>query len=109
MCPTSNAVAFQILMDAYGIIEPVDINRWEKTLKPADGPKVDPGNHFSPPRINAYGCVQKDLAKAIEISTSFLLPSEHNQLDAVVFEAMINVLVATSKKTDLRIRIYLGR
>jgi pentatricopeptide repeat protein len=87
-------------MDAYGIIEPVDIESMEKTFKALqmDSQVEIQGNHFST-LINAYGCVQKDLNKAIEIFDS--IPSYPRvQLDAVVFEAMINALVA-HRRTDL--------
>jgi pentatricopeptide repeat protein len=55
--------------------------------------------------INAYGCVQKDLDKAIAIFDSIethpRTPSSPTPLpDAVTYEAMINVLVA-HRRTDL--------
>jgi len=61
-----------------------------------DDPRVQIlGQHFGS-LINAYGCVQKDLDKAIEVFDS--IPSA--LADAVVFEALINALVA-HRRTDL--------
>jgi len=50
--------------------------------------------------INAYGCVQKNLDKAIEIFDSISSYPRAQPVDAVAFEAMINVLVA-HRRTDL--------
>ena len=64
-----------------------------------DNPRVQIlGQHFGS-LINAYGCVQKDLDKAIEVFDS--IPSYGPALaDAVVFEALINALVG-HRRTDL--------
>lgn len=64
-----------------------------------DDPRVQIlGQHFGS-LINAYGCVQKDLDKAIEVFDS--IPSYGPALaDAVVFEALINALVA-HRRMDL--------
>lgn len=88
-------------MDAYGIIEPVDIESMEKIFEDLrhDSKVEIQGNHFST-LINAYGCVQKDLNKAIEIFDSIPSYPRAQPIDAVVFEAMINVLVA-HRRTDL--------
>ena len=88
-------------MDAYGIIEPVDIKSMEKIFDDLQhDSKVEiHGNHFST-LINAYGCVQKDLNKAIEIFDSIPSYVRAQPIDAVVFEAMMNVLVA-HRRTDL--------
>lgn len=87
-------------MDAYGVVEPVDIKSMEEVFESLQkDPAVEvQGTHFAT-LINAYGCVQKDLAKAIEIFNSI---SSHprSQPDAIVFEAIINVLVA-HRRTDL--------
>jgi len=61
--------------------------------------------------INAYGCVQKDLDRAIEVFES--IPSHHSTRkgspmpDAVSYEALINVFV-TLRRTDL-IPVYMDR
>lgn len=88
-------------MDAYGIIEPVDIESMEKTFEALQkDSKVEiQGTHFAT-LMNAYGCVQKDLNKAIEIFNSIPSYSRAQPIDAVVFEAIINVLVA-HRRTDL--------
>src|ERR1700733_14779029 len=57
------------------------------------------GSHFAT-LMNAYGCVQKDLNKAIEIFNSIPSYPRAQPIDAVVFEAIINVLVA-HRRTDL--------
>lgn len=60
------------------------------------------GTHWAS-LINSYGCVQKDLDKALSIFNSIAThPStKHRSLpDAVVFEALFNALV-TLRRTDL--------
>lgn len=57
------------------------------------------GTHFAS-LINAYGCVLKDLDKAISIFSSIPSLLGAPPRDAVVFEAMINTLVA-HRRTDL--------
>lgn len=62
--------------------------------------------------INAYGCVGKDLDKALEVFESIadhpITRTAPTQLpDAVAYEAIINVLV-THRRTDL-IPVYLDR
>lgn len=62
--------------------------------------------------INAYGCVGKDLEKALEVFESIAnhptTQTAPTQLpDAVAYEAIINVLV-THRRTDL-IPVYLDR
>ncbi|KAG5645763.1 hypothetical protein DXG03_005300 [Asterophora parasitica] len=93
------AYTYKLLMDAYGAIEPVDIESMERTFKTLQedrGVQVL-GNHFAS-LINAYGCVQKDLDKAIEVFNS--IASSNVEADALVFESMINALVA-HRRTDL--------
>ncbi|KAF9468765.1 hypothetical protein BDZ94DRAFT_1303935 [Collybia nuda] len=89
-----------LLMDAYGIVEPVDIKSMEEVFQSLrDDNSVEiQGTHFAT-LINAYGCVQKDLDKAIDVFNS-VSTYPHAPLDAVVFEALINVLVA-HRRTDL--------
>jgi pentatricopeptide repeat protein len=62
------------------------------------------GTHYAS-LINAYGCVKRDLEKAIATFDSISAASESSStsfkvLDAVVFEAIINVLVS-HRRTDL--------
>ena len=57
------------------------------------------GMHFAS-LIHAYGCVCKDLPKAISIFESISSYPRALPTDAVVYEAMINALVA-HKRTDL--------
>ncbi|KAJ7842752.1 hypothetical protein B0H13DRAFT_2098421 [Mycena leptocephala] len=81
------AYTYKLLMDAYGRIEPAD-------------PSVEiQGNHFAS-LINAYGCVQKDLHKAISVFNSIPGFPRAPPRDALVFEALINTLVA-HRRTDL--------
>ncbi|KAJ7241054.1 hypothetical protein B0H12DRAFT_1189452 [Mycena haematopus] len=95
------AYTYKLLMDAYGRIEPVDIQTMEKIWEAlrAD-PSVDiQGNHFAT-LINAYGCVQKDLDKAIAVFQSIPTFPRAPPRDALVFEALVNTLVA-HRRTDL--------
>ena len=90
----------QPLLDTYGTLEPVDIPAMESVFKQLyDDPRVQIlGQHFGS-LINAYGCAQKDLDKAIEVFDS--IPSYGPALaDAVVFEALLNALLA-HRRTDL--------
>ncbi|KAF8883460.1 hypothetical protein BD779DRAFT_1747482 [Infundibulicybe gibba] len=99
VAPTAHT--FKLLMDAYGIIEPVDVMSMEQvfqTLQRDKSVEIQ-GTHFAS-LINAYGCVQKDLEKAIAIFDSIPSYKRAQPVDAVVFEAMINVLVA-HRRTDL--------
>lgn len=64
------------------------------------------GSHWAS-RINAYGCVNRDLDQAIQVFNDIsktkpneLLRNTYRRPDAVVFEAMINVLV-THRRPDL--------
>ncbi|KAF8075959.1 hypothetical protein FPV67DRAFT_1558550 [Lyophyllum atratum] len=97
--PTAHT--YKLLMDAYGAIEPVDIETMERTFKTLqEDPSVQvQGNHFAS-LINAYGCVQKDLNKAIDVFNSIPTYPGAPPADALVFEAMINALVA-HRRTDL--------
>lgn len=99
-------------MDAYGTIEPVDIAAMEKTFATlcADKSIQVLGTHWGS-LINAHGCVQKDLDRAIEVFESI---ASHRSTrkggpmpDAVSYEALINVFV-TLRRTDL-IPIYMDR
>ncbi|KAG5653275.1 hypothetical protein H0H81_001339 [Sphagnurus paluster] len=95
------AYTYKLLMDAYGAIEPVDIAAMERTFEALqkDTSVQIQGNHFAS-LINAYGCVQKDLDKAIAVFDSIPTFPHAQPADALVFEAMINALVA-HRRTDL--------
>jgi len=99
-------------MDAYGTIEPVDITAMEKTFATlcADKSVQVLGAHWGS-LINAYGCVQKNLDRAIEVFESITShPSTRTggpMPDAVSYEALINVFV-TLRRTDL-IPVYMDR
>lgn len=88
-------------MDAYGRIEPVDIVAMEEVWEALrEDPAVEiQGNHFAS-LIHAYGCVQKDLDKAVAVFSSIPTFPGAPPRDALVFEAMINTLVA-HHRTDL--------
>ncbi|KAJ7770639.1 hypothetical protein B0H16DRAFT_1685894 [Mycena metata] len=95
------AYTYKLLMDAYGRLEPVDIATMEQVWQALQAdPSVEiQGNHFAS-LINAYGCVQRNLDKAIAVFNA--IPNYPNApvRDALVFEAMINALVA-HRRTDL--------
>lgn len=99
-------------MDAYGTIEPVDITAMEQTFATlcADESVQVLGTHWGS-LINAYGCVQKDLDRAIEAFESITSHSSTRKgnpmPDAVSYEALINVFV-TLRRTDL-IPVYMDR
>jgi pentatricopeptide repeat protein len=99
-------------MDAYGTIEPVDIAAMEQTFATlcADKSVRVLGTHWGS-LINAYGCVQKNLDRAIEVFESIV--SHPSTLkgspmpDAISYEALINVFV-TLRRVDL-IPVYMDR
>jgi hypothetical protein len=103
----------QLLLDAYGTIEPVDISAMETVFKELEANQRVrlQGAHWAS-MLNAWGCVQKDLNKAIAIFESVAthsssLRSSDTLPDAVTYEALINVLV-THRRMDL-VSIYLER
>jgi pentatricopeptide repeat protein len=60
------------------------------------------GTHYAS-LINAYGCIQRDLEKALSTFDSVPSSSTRNKysvLDAVVFESIVNVIVS-HRRTDL--------
>lgn len=99
-------------MDAYGTIEPVDIAAMEQTFATlCDNRRVQVlGTHWGS-LINAYGCVQKDVDRAIEVFES--IPSHPSTRkaspmpDVISYEALINVFV-TLRRIDL-IPVYMDR
>lgn len=102
-----------MLIDCYGTIEPVDVAAMENVFSQlVSEPRIRiAGVHWAA-LINANGCVQKNLEKAIEIFNSIATHPSTRRAgctlpDAIVYEAMINVLV-TLRRTDL-IPEYLER
>ncbi|TFK64720.1 hypothetical protein BDN72DRAFT_254116 [Pluteus cervinus] len=96
--PTAHT--YKLLMDAYGSIEPVDIGSMERVFDELRSSSVEiQTTHFAS-LINAYGCVQKDLDKALNIFASIPTYPRAQPADAIVFEAIFNVLVA-HRRTDL--------
>ena len=95
-------------MDTYGCLEPVDLPAMEKVFQDLQAnPNVElTSGHFAS-LINAYGCVAKDFDKAIAVFQS--IPTYHNAppLDAIIFEAVINVLVA-HRRIDL-LPVYVSK
>ncbi|KAF8350971.1 hypothetical protein F5887DRAFT_935312, partial [Amanita rubescens] len=69
IAPTS--YTYKLLMDAYGALEPVDIQAMENVFSALEQDTKIPvqGGHFAS-LIHAYGCVSKDLPKAISIFDS---------------------------------------
>lgn len=99
------------MIDAFGTIEPVNIAEMEETFKAIESsPEVSlQGTHWAA-LINAYGCVLKDLDKALITFNSISShPSSHGAAlpDAVAYESLINVLIS-HKRMDL-VPIYLER
>lgn len=100
-------------MDAHGTIEPVDLKAMEDVFDRlcAERHVQVQGTHWGS-LINAYGCVGKDLEKAIQVFDSIAshpstLKSKTQLPDAVSYEALINVFV-TLRRTDL-IPVYMDR
>ncbi|KZT13192.1 uncharacterized protein LAESUDRAFT_719521 [Laetiporus sulphureus 93-53] len=103
---TPTAHTYKLLMDAYGTIEPVDAQAMEDVFEiVVSGPKpLVQGTHWAS-LINSYGCVQKNLDRALAVFDSIANHPSTKRTgavlpDAVVFEALINVLV-TLRRTDL--------
>ncbi|KIK93846.1 hypothetical protein PAXRUDRAFT_828557 [Paxillus rubicundulus Ve08.2h10] len=100
-----SAHTYKLLIDAYGTIEPIDVNAMEDTFKRIESSRNVQlqGSHWAA-LINAYGCVLKDLDKAIGIFEA--IPSHPTVKrgavlpDSVTYESLINVLV-THKRMDL--------
>ncbi|THH32159.1 hypothetical protein EUX98_g2008 [Antrodiella citrinella] len=95
------AHTYKLLLDAYGTIEPLDISSMEQTFKQLEADTSVPihGIHWAS-LINAYGCANKDLDKAISIFEGIAEHPGSAVPDAICFEALLNVLV-TLKRTDL--------
>jgi len=86
-----------LLLDAYGSIEPIDVNSMEAVFNDIlNNPEIKvQGIHYAS-LIHAFGCVQRDLDKAIATFDSV----PRDILDAVIFESIINVFVS-HRRTDL--------
>ncbi|TFK35045.1 hypothetical protein BDQ12DRAFT_737778 [Crucibulum laeve] len=99
VAPTAHT--YKLLLDAYGAIEPVDVTSMEGVFSELleDSKAELQSTHFAS-LINAYGCVLKDLDKAISVFDSIPSYNKPKLMDAVVFEAIINVAVA-HRRTDL--------
>lgn len=104
VAPTAHT--YKLLIDAYGTIEPLDLDAMQKVFRTLErDPKVSiQGTHWAA-LINAFGCAKKDLGRAMDIFDSIAthpstLRSRAALPDAVCYEAMINVLV-THRRTDL--------
>jgi len=102
--PTAHT--YKLLLDYYGTIAPIDIKTMQNTFTQLvkDKSVTVQGSHWAA-LINAHGCVDKDLNKAIAVFDSIeihpsTLTSRARLPDAVVFEALINVFV-TLRRTDL--------
>ncbi|TDL14654.1 hypothetical protein BD410DRAFT_902955 [Rickenella mellea] len=102
--PTAHT--YKLLLDCYGSIHPVDVASMEDVFdRIVKDPNVSvQGVHWAA-LINAYGCVSKDLDKAINVFDSIethpTTVKSHSSLpDAVTYEAIFNVLV-TRRRADL--------
>ncbi|KAJ4493989.1 hypothetical protein C8J55DRAFT_500302 [Lentinula edodes] len=96
--PTS--YTYKLLMEAYAL-EPLDIPRMEAVFQElTDNHRVElQGTHFAT-LINAYGCVAKDLDKALAAYDYVFHHPRKPVIDALVFEAIANVCVA-HRRIDL--------
>lgn len=110
---TPSAHTYKLLLDAYGTIEPVDAPAMDRVFHELENNKrvSIQGAHWAS-LINAWGCVRKDLNKAVEVFESIAShPSTRRSSsplpDAVTYEAMINVLV-THRRMDL-VPAYMAR
>ena len=106
LCFPDSCPITQLLIDCYGTIEPVDTASMEDVFARlvSDRAVQVQGVHWAA-LINSYGCVKKDLNKAVEVFDSIPThaSTQRSKLrlpDAVTYESMINVLV-TLRRTDL--------
>ncbi|KAG6816907.1 hypothetical protein H0H87_001860 [Tephrocybe sp. NHM501043] len=92
--PTAHT--YKLLLDAYGAIEPVDIDGMNATFQELQANKnvAVQGTHYAS-LINAHGCVSKDLDAAVNIFNTMSIPA-----DNLVYETMTNVLVV-HRRADL--------
>ncbi|KAJ4468280.1 hypothetical protein J3R30DRAFT_1694211 [Lentinula aciculospora] len=96
--PTS--YTYKLLMEAYAL-EPLDVPRMEAVFQElVNNHRVElQGTHFAT-LVNAYGCVAKDLEKALAMYNSIFRHPRKPVVDALVFEAIANVCVA-HRRIDL--------
>ncbi|KAJ3826906.1 hypothetical protein F5880DRAFT_1541297 [Lentinula raphanica] len=96
--PTS--YTYKLLMEAYAL-EPLDIPQMEAVFQElVNNARITLlGTHFAT-LINAYGCVAKDLDKALAVYNSVFTHPRKPVVDALVFEAIANVCVA-HRRMDL--------
>ncbi|KAK0455751.1 uncharacterized protein EV420DRAFT_1644531 [Desarmillaria tabescens] len=95
-----SSYTYKLLIDAY-MLDPHDIAKAEEVLDivhKSMHARLEP-NHIAA-MINAYGCILKDLDKAIAFFDRVPMLSSDRLYDATVFEAMINVLVV-HRRPDL--------
>lgn len=87
-------------MEAY-VLEPINIKQVESIFNTiVENPHIElQGAHFAT-LINAYGCVLKNLNKAIGVFDSISSYPNAPPMDALVVEAMINVIVS-HRRMDL--------
>jgi len=100
-----SAHTYKLLLDVYGSIEPVDMASLESTFHDALSRSYVQGPHWAA-MINAWGCVVKDLDRAMEIFESIKAENQASP-DAVVYEAFFSALF-TVKRLDL-VSLYLER
>ncbi|KAF9267605.1 hypothetical protein L218DRAFT_855876 [Marasmius fiardii PR-910] len=87
---------YKLVMDAY-VLEPIDVPALQSTFAAlVQSPHLKVQSTHYATLINAYGCVLKDLQLA-QNTFSSIPPSI---LDALAFEALVNVLV-THRRMDL--------
>ncbi|KAG6836915.1 hypothetical protein H0H93_001281 [Arthromyces matolae] len=91
-----SAHTYKLLLDAYGSIEPIDLNGMETVWQSLNNrnPGLLQSTHYVS-LLNAYGCVSKDFNKAVEVIDNMKIPR-----DALIYEALFNVLV-THRRGDL--------
>ncbi|KAL7413901.1 hypothetical protein BDY24DRAFT_351224 [Mrakia frigida] len=101
---------YNLLMLAYGTIEPIDLNAMEKVFsilrKRTSGETTVQGLHYAT-LINCHGAVARDLEKALQIFDSIAVASQPPKKDgsrtlpdAVCWEAILNVILV-HKRFDL--------
>lgn len=108
-----NTSPSQLLLDAYGTLQPVDTAAMEEIFQRiVESRDIEvQGSHWAA-MINAYGCAGKDLNRAIGIFESIenhpsTARSKTTLPDSVIYEALFTVLSA-HRRPDL-IRVYLQR
>jgi pentatricopeptide repeat protein len=108
-----SAHTYKLLIDVYGAVEPIEMDSTQTIFDQlvADHSVPVQGTHWAS-LINAWGCVGRDLDRAIAVFESIAShPSTKRSKtplpDAVVYESLINVFV-TLHRMDL-VPVYLQR